>query len=36
VAGGTHFHDGEALVVPATITYTPIDRFTLEVPPTED
>ncbi len=36
VAGGTHFHDGEALVVSATIAYTPIDPFTLEVPPTED
>lgn len=35
VADGTHFHDGEALEVAATITYTPIDPFSLEVPPIE-
>lgn len=35
VADGTHFHDGEALSVAASILYTPIEPFTLEIPPLE-
>jgi len=36
VAGGTHFHDGEALEVSATVAFTPIDAFALEVPPIQE
>lgn len=36
VADGTHFHDGEALEVSATIAYEPIEPFALDVPPIQE
>jgi hypothetical protein len=35
VADGVHFHDGEALEVTATISYTPIPSFGVELPETD-
>jgi hypothetical protein len=35
VAGGTHFHDGEALEIVAAISYTPIEPFALDPPSTD-
>lgn len=34
-AGGTQFHDGEALTVTATLRYRPIEPFELDVPPVD-
>lgn len=35
-ADGTHFHDGEALDIEASVTFEPIEPFTLEIPPLQE